>query len=67
MDPSAANEIHPELNVQQLEVGQTLVGPDGYREAVETIQTEVEDSVVYNLNVSGDDTYFVQGLLVHNK
>jgi hypothetical protein len=67
MDPSAANEIHPELNVQQLEVGQTLVGPDGYREVVEAIQTEVEDSVVYNLNVSGDDTYFVQGLLVHNK
>lgn len=67
MDPSAANEIHPELNVQQLEIGQTLVGPDGYREVVEAIQTEVEDSVVYNLNVSGDDTYFVQGLLVHNK
>ena len=67
MDPTAANEIHPELNVQQLEIGQTLVGPDGYREVVEAIQTEVEDSIVYNLNVSGDDTYFVQGLLVHNK
>jgi hypothetical protein len=67
MDPEAANEIHPELNIQQLEIGQTLVGPDGYRETVETIETQVEDSQVYNLNVSGDDTYFVQGLLVHNK
>lgn len=67
IDPAGANEIHPELNVQQLEVGQTLVGPDGYRETVETIETQVEDSQVYNLNVSGDDTYFVQGLLVHNK
>jgi len=67
MDPEAANEIHPEINIQQLEIGQTLVGPDGHRETVETIETQVEDSQVYNLNVSGDDTYFVQGLLVHNK
>ena len=67
MDPDAAADIHPELNIQQLEIGQTLVGPDGYRETVETIETQVEDSHVYNLNVSGDDTYFVQGLLVHNK
>ena len=67
MDPAGANALHPELNIQQLEVGQTLVGPDGYREVVDTITTEIEDSVVYNLNVSGDDTYFVQGLLVHNK
>ncbi len=67
MDPEAAADLHPELNIQQLEIGQTLVGPDGYREALETIETQVEDSQVYNLNVSGDDTYFVQGLLVHNK
>ena len=67
IDAEAATAIHPELSITTLEVGQTLVGSNNNSVKVETLDSSVENIVVYNLNVSGDDTYYVQGILVHNK
>jgi len=67
VDAETATAIHPELSIATLEVGQTLVGSNGNSIKVETLESSVENIVVYNLNVSADDTYYVQGILVHNK
>lgn len=67
IDAEAATAIHPELSITTLEVGQTLVGSNGNSVKVETLDSSVENIVVYNLNVSANDTYYVQGILVHNK
>ena len=67
IDAEAATAIHPELSITTLEVGQTLVGSNNNSVKVETLDSSVENIVVYNLNVSANDTYYVQGILVHNK
>lgn len=67
IDPDAAQVIHPELSIQQLEVGMYLLDKDGYSVQITSITETTEQTTVYNLDVSGDNTYFVEGFLVHNK
>ena len=38
-----------------------------YYETVTSITAQAIDVPVYNLNVSGNDTYVVDGVVVHNK
>lgn len=67
IDADAAQVIHPELSVQQLEIGMYLLDKDGYSVQITSITETTEQIIVYNLDVSGDNTYFVDGFLVHNK
>jgi hypothetical protein len=80
MDAENGRALHPELNITQLEVGDTLVRFDKdtgqyTEEALSIITEEATEQTVYSLDVSGDntpdiegnDTYIVNGYVVHNK
>lgn len=79
IDPEAAMYVHPEMTITELKVGDMIVrvNDEGneYQEEVTSIDLEVTTDPVYNLNVSGsdtpeingNDTYVVDGVVVHNK
>lgn len=79
LDPAYAMSIHPELDITELRLGDTLIrvndSGDEYQEEVTSITSEVIQDNLYNLNVSGidtpdiagNDTYIVDGVIVHNK
>lgn len=67
IDPDAAAAIHPELSMQRLAEGMYLLDKDGNEVEVTSITDTTEQITVWNLDVSGDNTYFVEGFLVHNK
>lgn len=79
IDPANAVLIHPELSISELVLGDTLIRVDAsgneYQEEVTSITSEAVTDTLYNLNVSGsdtpdiagNDTYIVDGVVVHNK
>ena len=79
ISPESAMAIHPEMTITQLAVGDSLtrVNAQGveYADEVTSITSEILDVQVYNLNVSGsdtpditgNDTYVVDNVVVHNK
>lgn len=79
LDSAYAISIHPELDITDLRLGDTLICVDSfgneYQEEVTSITSEVVTDILYNLNVSGsdtpdiagNDTYIVDGVVVHNK
>lgn len=79
LDSAYAISIHPELDITDLRLGDTLICVDSfgneYQEEVTSITSEVVTDTLYNLNVSGsdtpdiagNDTYIVDGVVVHNK
>ena len=71
-------EMHPELNITELAVGDILVkdagnaNGDTVNEEITTIEVRTESEItVYNLDVTdsptGNDTYVVDNYIVHNK
>ena len=75
---SDGQEMHPELNITELAVGDILVkdagnaNGDTVNEEVSTITVRTESEItVYNLDVTdsptGNDTYVVDNYIVHNK
>ena len=80
MDVEEGQGLHPELNITQLEVGDTFIRFDKdtnqyTEEVLSTITEEAAEQTLYSLDVSGDntpdiegnDTYIVNGYVVHNK
>ena len=79
INPEAAMILHPEMTITQIAVGDRLArvndSGESYFEDVATITSETLTAPVYNLNVSGsdtpdidgNDTYIVDGVMVHNK
>jgi hypothetical protein len=80
LDVTLGQAKYPDLNITQLEVGDTLVKfntdtQQYYEEQITSIEQESVQTTVYNLNVSGsdtpdkdgNDTYVVNGHVVHNK
>jgi hypothetical protein len=79
ISPEAAMAIHPDMTITQLNVGDSLtrVNAQGveYADEVTSITAVIMNVQVYNLNVSGNDTpditgndtYVVDNVLVHNK
>ena len=79
ISPEAAMVIHPEMTITQLAVGDSLIRVNAqgveYADEVTSITAEIMDVQVYNLNVSGsdtpditgNDTYVVDNVVVHNK
>lgn len=76
IDVYTAREIHPEMDISKLKVGHTLrlilldeesgeYGPS--EQIIESIIEDARDIPVYNLNVTGNDTYIVNDVAVHNK
>jgi len=69
--PEATTEQHPELTISMLEIGDTLVkyNTSGVRseEVIETITSDERDIPVYNFDVTGNDTFIVNDVVVHNK
>ena len=79
IDADAASEMHPDLSITTIAVGDKLIqiNYQGVETATEIthITSETIDAPVYNLNVSGldtpdidgNDTYIVDAVVVHNK
>mgnify|MGYP000153055087 FL=1 len=79
ISPEAAMAIHPDMTITQLNVGDSLtrVNAQGveYADEITSITAVIMNVQVYNLNVSGNDTpditgndtYVVDNVLVHNK
>lgn len=76
IDIHKAREIHPEMEINKLKVGNKLClilldeetgkyGPS--EQVIESIIEDARDIPVYNLNVTGNDTYIVNDVAVHNK
>lgn len=65
-NPAVTNEIHPELEVTKLEIGHELVTETG-TEVLSRASKLYKMTPIFNLNVDGDDTYIVNGFVVHNK
>jgi len=65
-NPGVTNDLHPDLNVTHLEVGDELVTESG-TEVLQRATKIYKVTPIFNLNVDGDDTYIVNGFVVHNK
>ncbi len=67
LNPKMTNEENPQLNATMLEVGDELITRDG--KVLITIIDKKATSIhkVYNLVVGGDNQYYADGYLVHNK
>lgn len=57
------------LGVETLQVGDEIVNVDGTRTIVESIEfvSGYEDQMVYNLILDGNNTYYANNLLAHNR
>ena len=64
----AVIEHNLDIEIGQLAVGDTLITEDGYvvLETVDT-QSDAADTQLYNFVLDGDNTYYADGYLVHNK
>ena len=66
-NPEGTTELHPDLELAgKLMIGDTLIKHDGETPLADYTKS-VQDIPVYNLDVDGDDTYIVDGYVVHNK
>jgi hypothetical protein len=66
IDPSLSNS-YQDIDVGTLEVGDQLITTTGYEVVTSVESIEVQDTVVYTLQVNGNDTFIVDGYVVHNK
>ena len=66
MRPTAVAASHVELGVTELSVGDEMIKREG-TETVFAITFMERPVTVYNLAVDGNDTFFANGYLVHNK
>lgn len=66
-NPQGTTELHPDLELAgKLMIGDTLIKHDGETPLADYTKS-VQDIPVYNLDVDGDDTFIVDGYVVHNK
>lgn len=63
---AGALSLHPDMEFGLLRVGDELETRSGHS-AVHKIEADISTETVYNLDVSGDDTYYVEEIRVHNK
>ncbi len=68
VDPAMTGEEGHDVITGKLEVGDEILREDGSYMLIDSIGSEViENTHVYNPSVDGDDTYYADGYLVHNK
>lgn len=67
ISPARARELHPEMEIGSLRVGDEMVTLDSTIK-IENIYTDIRIDPIYNISVTGsDNTYVVNGIIVHNK
>ena len=68
IDPLSTAKEHASLGVKSLQVGDILITEQG-ESAVTSIEGATDDAerIVYNPQLTGDHTYYADGLLAHNK
>jgi len=56
------------IEASQLQLGESLLDPDGHTVHVASVSQKLRTAEVYNLEIAGEHVYFVsrQGVLVHN-
>ena len=65
---SVAKEMNPQLTFAgELQKGDTLVRQNGMYQTIEQTESRREKTTVYNFHVDGDQTYYADGYLVHNR
>ncbi len=68
VDPALTGKEGHDVLTGKLEVGDEILREDGSYLRIESIKSEtLTNSFVYNPSVGGDDTYYADGYLVHNK
>jgi hypothetical protein len=70
IDPSETTRLKPglaELNITKLMIGDRILSVDGTTEVLSIQKYHCDDQTLYNFRLDGDQCYFVNGLLVHNK
>ena len=68
IDMVAAKEWNPHLTITQLEEGDTLITRKGKVEVKNIESKKFPYNIpIYNFEVDGDQTYYADGYLVHNK
>lgn len=61
-------QLAADLDVTSLEVGDEIIRADGTTEVIETIDSRPEvEQRLYNFHLDGNQTYFADGYLTHNK
>ena len=72
VSPSETSRLKPllaHLNITKLEIGDEILKEDGSYEIVSSIEEYPDQphQTLYNFRLDGDNCYYVNGLLVHNK
>lgn len=69
VSPGLAMVRYPYLDITQLMQGDDLICPQGEIEAVTSIEqvADGDEDIKYEISLDGDHTFFVNGMLVHNK
>ncbi|MFC0515141.1 Hint domain-containing homing endonuclease [Mucilaginibacter angelicae] len=69
LNPKATARENPDLPVKQLAVGDLLIMANGVRQRLDNIQNVEADpeTQLYNFILEGNNTYYADGYLVHNK
>ncbi len=74
VDPEASKletpELTKELGIQKLDIGDNLITENGLMMVYSILSNSAkyeEDERLYNFELDGDNTYYADGFLVHNK
>lgn len=69
LNPTATSKSNPELRVQQLQMGDSLILHGDTQVRLESIEgfDPGPETTLYSLTVDGNNTYFANQFLVHNK
>jgi hypothetical protein len=70
IDVPAAKKENPQLDITALQVGDRLKKADGSTEEIISIKVQLFaplSTEVYNVKADGNNTYYANGYLVHNK
>lgn len=62
-----ARRLNPNLDINRLSIGDSLVRSDGSLEMIREIYSGYMEVEVYNFEVSGTNDYYADGYWVHNK
>tara|TARA_Y100000296_G_scaffold2588_1_gene3672 strand:+ start:18095 stop:20560 length:2466 start_codon:yes stop_codon:yes gene_type:complete len=66
-EPVKAKQLNPELDIQQLSLGDVIVTDKGHVTLNKITHIPVQGLKVYNLRLDGSQEYYADGFVVHNK
>ena len=66
-EPAKAKQLNPDLDIQQLSLGDVIVTDKGHVTLNKISHIPVQGLKVYNLRLDGSQEYYADGFVVHNK